>query len=269
VWAFGNDLDAWATCKLDAEIKQFGGKPSTWFEVTQIFSTKPDTKRCKDQQIEDPLMQPPKVSGGTAKFSEEATHDRYGNPIFNSAFEQIRGPQVEFDKNKHTVNIEMNVPSLLLDYVSSFVDGVNDTTLWGNAARTVKLSDFQWEKKYYGTCYVYYTWKFTFEIDYRGWDRTLLDEGTKVIRGDWDRDPNSDRYTDWVMATGADTSNPSDFIRFKDWNGENCRVILNGDGFPIDTGIGTGTLLPTEAGTISVEKYEDKNFLLLGIPTTL
>lgn len=270
-WNFGVDIDIWATCKLDADVRPYkdDGKGISHFLVTQTFSTKPDGKRCKDQQIEDPLLQPPKVSGGSNRATEEATHDRFGEPILNSAFEQIRGPQVEFDRSKHTVNIEMNVPNLLIEFVSLFVDTVNANTLWGCAPRTIKLSQWDWEKKYYGTCYAYYTWKFMFEIDSRGFDRDILDEGNKVIRGDWDRDPESPRYTDWLPASSADFDNPLDYIRFKDWNGENCRVILDGTGRPVDTGTGTGTVGATTPGSIHVEKYNELDFLLLGIPTIL
>ncbi len=163
----------------------------------------------------------------------------------------------------------MNVPNLLFDYVNSMVDSVNEVELWGKAARTVKLSKFDWEKKYYGTCYYYYTWKFEFEIDARGWDRDVLDEGTKVLRGEWVRDTTSPRYTDYLPADSADPNNPADFIKFKDWNGENCRVVLNGAGLPIDTGDGTGTAFPQEAGEIHIEKYDEIDFLILGIPSTL
>lgn len=271
IWSFGNDLDVWATCKLGAEVKPYPSNklPIMQYEITQTFSNKPDGKKCKDQQIEDPLLQPPKVSGNTQTYQEEATTDRFGNKIVNSAFEQIRGPQVEFDKNKHVVNIEMNVPELRMDFVLGFIDHVNETELWGNPPRTVKLTEWSWEVKYYGTCYKYYTWKFKFDVDLRTFDRQILDEGTKVLRGDWVRDPSSIRYTDYVSASDADPNNPSDFVKFKDWNGENSRVILNGAGVPIDTGIGTGTDSPLTEGIIAVEKYEEANMLLLGVPLTL
>jgi hypothetical protein len=285
-WFFGNDLDLWAFCTARAKIKQVDGEgdPTTAFDVEQEFSTKPpERSKCQDQEVEDPLLEPPQVSGSFVKDRKEATHDRFGRPILTSSHEVIRGPQVEFDENRWQVKIVMNVAVLDLPTIAEMKDSVSDATLWGVPRRCVKLSDFSWEKKYYGFCEVYYVLSFTFEIHVAynpvtgsyssGFDRYLLDEGNKALNGRW-----STTTGKWVLVdvdnvgTPPDLDNPAHFCRFTDRQGNQCRVILNGAGVPSEATVGTGTGTSGQTGGAGyryVEKYAESNFLLLGIPTSL
>lgn len=250
-WNFDGDSDEWATCLWDADVKPLAtGEPNTLFEVEFTFSTKAPTgpggtKNCKETEVNDPLLEPMKVSGSFTKNKEEAIEDRFGRKITNSAHEQIRGPQVEFDSGRHRVKIEQNVADLQLDLCEAMVEAVNDSSLWGNPSRTVKLSSFTWDKKFYGQCHAYYTRSFEFEIEPGGWDRDILDEGTKVLNGHWEKTGLGTGLSNWVLdaipsydAGGGDNpdrTNPQHFIRFKDRKGENCRVILDGAGEPADS----------------------------------
>lgn len=277
-WQFQDDIDVWAFCTWKADVtpvvREGGG--NVHFDVEQEFTTKNQTRKCTEGQVEDPLLQPPRVSGGFVKQTEEATLDRYGLPITNSAHEMVRGPLVEFDKSRNTVHIEQNVIDLELDIISAMNDTVNDAPLWGVIARGIKITVGPWEVKFYGTCFKYYTRTFDFEVNIRtdpttgsivsGWDRDLLDEGTKCLRGDWERDPLAIRYGEWIVVDGVTGAQPGDFQRFKDWNGENTKVILDGAGSPIRENTGTGT--GNAPGNIHVEKYDESNFLVLGIPTS-
>lgn len=290
-WLVDADIDlwSWVRAKRSARIHQEKeGDPNRWWKVTQYASNKPpdrDKQRCQDSEIEDPLLEPQKISGGFIKFTEEGTRDRHNNPITNSAHEQIRGPQNEWDAGRQTVRIEQNVPLLQVPLVASMMHHLNDAPLWGLPARCIKLSNFTWERRFHGLCYLYYTRTFEFEVWTRedpdtletvsGWDRDLLDEGTKALRGDWQRDPTSTFYKQYVVAPDLDITtayhNPSNFTRFKDWNGENTKTILNGKGRPYDPGTtstGTGTGEDTTPGEIHVEYYDSANLLLLGIPLT-
>jgi len=244
-WVFGDDTDVWAWCRTTTSVTPFtaDGAPNNHFEVTQTFSTKPperDKQRCADQKIEDPLLEPPVISGSFVKFMEEATHDRFGSLLLTSSYEQIRGTQVEFDNNRPTIKISMNVSSLGLSLLSSLVDTVNGHVLWGLPPRTVKLSNVSWERKFHGQCYLYYTIGLEFDINFRTFDRLLLDEGTKVLNGHWD-----EGTTEWVTDVVGDADpddptpnpnpdNPTHFIRATDRNGEPMRVILNGRGVPFN-----------------------------------
>jgi hypothetical protein len=225
-WFFGSDVDIFATCYPTMKVTPHDekeGEAARFWKVEQKFSTKP-LKRCQDTKIEDPLLEPQKVSGGFTKAKKEAVHDRFGKMLRNASFEQIRGPQVEFDEGNATVKIEQNVSQLGLTTFSPMLNTVNDRELWGCPARTVKLTTASWERKILGSCGYYYTRNFEFEIElsqyenipasnigttptgaqklyydddgvltttssgntpaYK-WDRIVMDEATKCVSGKW------------------------------------------------------------------------------------
>lgn len=299
-WQFGGDVDAWAFCRPNATVLPFQakeGEPHKFWTVELTYSTRP-LKRCGDEQVEDPLLEPQRLSFGFFKTKEEATTDRFGVAILNSAHEVLRGPQVEFDWGYPTVVIEQNVPLLQYELLAALKNTVNANTLWGFPPRTIRLADAAGEEKYHGLCQRYYTRKFTFEIRYSyrftadgelvhdSWDRDVLDEGTKVLNGRWGS--GSGETSGWIVerlsdGTIPDPDNPSHFIRLKDRNGENMRGVLDGHGRPVDvSGVTTGTNIfwtgtssladeesDDEPGTIHVEFYEEADFLLLGIPALI
>ena len=167
-WQFDSDIDVWAFCYPYMKVSVYGtkeGSPSKFWLVDQKFSTKP-LKRCNDVTIEDPLMEPQKVSGSFVKYSKEAQRDRFKRLITSSSHEPLKGPGVEFDRNRPTVRIEQNVANLELDVFSSMIDAVNDFPLWGLPPRCVKLSGITWDRKLYGVCNYYYTRTFDFDIDF-------------------------------------------------------------------------------------------------------
>lgn len=235
-WQFGGDVDLWAFCQRDADVKRHTkleeGEVGVWWSVEQTFTTK-GGKKCSEEKIEDPLLEPAKISGGHETHKEEATHDMFGLPILTSSHEMVRGPQVEFPESWPTITIEQNVATLEQAFTlpTSMLNCVNDHWLWGLPPRTILLRSAPWEKKYYGNCYYYYSRKLEFAINPRFWDRRVLDEGTKVLCGHWSSG-------EWVLDaiddedTMPDPDNPLHFIQFKDRNGENCKVVLDGAGRP-------------------------------------
>lgn len=263
-WNFGNDNDIWAFCTPQMNIRSLLPKePNFFWTVEQTFSTL-RRKTCDQELIEDPLLEIQKVSGGFTRFTEEISKNRFGNAIRTSSHELIRGPQVEFDRNRPTVTIEQNVASLGLSTFTDMIDKVNDATLWGLGSRKIKLSNVTWSRNIYGSCNYYYTRTFEFEINFETFDRTVLDEGTKALRGSWNA-----LCTEYTADAGTDKNNPLHFTRFKDCNHENSRVILDGNGLPVTRqGTGTGTF-SINAGEIDIEYYQERNFLLLGIPTII
>lgn len=236
VYEFNLDLDLWAWCHPDASVKPLNDQvsPCTQWEVEMTFSTRPPphwAQRCQDTAITDPLLEPPKLSGNFMRRQEEAVFDRFGKRIANSAFEPIRGPLNEWEISDQQVEIEMNFPFLDLGWLDEFVDHVNDSPLWGLPARCWKLSEPKWDRRYYGSCEIYYTVRLSFAGRKIGWDRDFLDEGTKALNGHLD--PVSGIWVlDNINGAAPDPNNPTHFIRFKDVTGENVRVILNGKGVP-------------------------------------
>lgn len=245
-WLFDHEVDLWATCKLDADVQPYSlksGEPPTHYTVTQTYSSKGDDKKCKDEQQDDPLLQPPKVSGNSNKFNEEATKDRFGKAIKNSSHEPFKGTQVEYEEYRDSVKVEQNVADPNQGYVLPYQmrNTVNDLPLWGFPSRSIRLAGAPWERKFYGHCSIYYTRTLEFEIYIKkdpdtgayvsGWDRDLQDEGAKVLNGHWD--PASPQWVvDRIGLVAADSSNPAHFIKAVDRKGNPMHVILDGAGRP-------------------------------------
>lgn len=258
-WSVFGDSDPWAICKANAKVSMVAQKTvNYWWTVEQKFSTKGNPKKCQDEKIEDPLLEPQKVSGSFLRSQKEAVYDRFGLPIKSSSHEQLRGESVKFDEMNPTVKIEQNVPDLQLPLLASMRNSVNDAPLWGMSARCVKVVGISWERLFHGGCYVYYKRSFDFEINDETFDRDVLDEGTKVLNGHWNL-LTGDWTLDNIDGGPPNPNYPSHFNRYKDRNGENAKVILDGLGKPITD--------DTEPGSIHIEKYNEANLLLLGIPS--
>ena len=253
-WYFGNDADPYAFCLPPCSVKKNPSvkedNPFMDWIVEQTFSTKPvgsSQQRDPNTPVEDPLLEPQKVSGSFVQYTEEGTQDRFGSPIVNSAWERIRGPQNEWEANRNSIEIEQNVPDLQLALVTAIGNSpLNNAPLWGCPARSIKLSRFSWERKFFSNSYVYYTRKLGFDVRVKtdpqtgrtvgDWDRDITDEGTKVLSGHWDKVSSSATFGQWVLDTvgGAtpDPYNPQHFIRFQDKLGNYANVMLDGRGQP-------------------------------------
>lgn len=270
-WAFGNEIDTWAYCLPKCNVRFYkrqdeDGKHQ-WYRVDQTFSTKPRNDRCQDQSIEDPLMEPPRLSGSFQHYQKEAMKDRFDNLLINSSHELIRGAAIEFDESRPEIHIEINYLTLDLALLCSYMETVNASPLWGLPARCIKLSDAPWERKVYGKCCYYYTVSYNFQINavldendtlVSGFDRKIVDSGLKALSGHLD--PTSGSWTlDNIGGVAPDPDNPNHFVQYKDLNGENTRVLLDGTGKPlVDT---------SNPYYWDIEKFPNANFLLLGIPT--
>lgn len=232
--------DLWALRKPDTSIARAPDEEKKgigrYWVASCTFSTKPD-KRCVTVPVEDPLLEPPKVSGSFVRYQEEASLDRFGNPIRTSSFEQFKGKQVEFDANRPQLKIEMNFPVFSwIETIHSMIDTVNGYPIWGLAARCWKLSSAPWQRKYKGVCETYFSCTLEFDGRLDTFDRDLLDQGTKALNGH--SDANSSWILDNINGNPPNPLNPSHFIRYTDRKGQPTTVILNGAGVPALTGVG-------------------------------
>lgn len=251
-WGYGNDLDPYALCWPTAKVTQHPAirnresKGLLWY-VEKIFSTKPLT-RCQTATVTDPLSEPQKVSGSFVKYVKKTEIDRNGNAIKTSSHEPIK---VERDANRPSVVIEQNVAALGLPTFSAMVDTLNDATLWGLAARRIKLSNVSWERKLYGTCTYYYTRRFEFDIRYEGWDEAdIVDSGFKKFD---------------TTIPGGNRNNPAHYILANDRRGHGPPVKVPLDGNGDILGVGAS---PVMIPGSPIEVLEESNFLTLGIPTS-
>ncbi len=285
-WVFSTDIDAFAYCTPRKSVtihEENEGHAPIVYRVENTFSTKPQ-KRCEDTDVEDPLLQPQKVSGGTNNDKIESLYASDGKIIENSSHEPVTGKMAEKNVARGFIKIVQNVPSLQLALLSSLVNCVNDAPMWGNIAGCVKFARFSWEENYYGSCNKYYTRTLEFEIDPSGFDRKRMDKGNKVLRGHWDNKVipgtstpyNAETYGKWQLdnigGNPPDPTNPAHFIQYQDWSGNVGSTILDGAGKPAFSMVRTGTGTGAVAGEGEPGEFLDKlcsegNLLLLGIPT--
>jgi len=303
----GSDVWCWCRPEMSVTIDQEKkGDPAQFYLVEKIFSNKYDLIRCGDTDIENPLLEPMKISGSFTKLPWEAKYDRNGSRLVTSSNEPITGSEVTFNYTRPTVHIEQNVANLGLSTFSNQVNTVNESPLWGVPARCVLLSNTSWERKTYGRCSFFYTRSFDFEIDFYnrdregniiGFDKEILDSGSMCLRGQWIVDATSEFYGCYRLLSNVMYTEPSsilnssqgDFMAYKDLNNENTRVILDGHGRPANTKIVytsgaavsvlTGTGFNNAPYTTSqgftgppasarLEYSGESDFLLLGIPTS-
>jgi hypothetical protein len=303
-WIIGNDVDIWAWCRMEIDVKPMVEKePNEFFELEMTFSTKPPPwKTCQGNQIEDPLLVPQQIGGSFVRYQKEYIYDRLGkvpnkpnqNMIVDRAGALLHGPQVTFDASRPQVRIQQNTPQLQFTLLCSLADTVNASPLWGFNKRCVKLSEIQWERKFYGTCNVYFTRTFTFDINANTWDTDLQATSTKAIRGAWVTtigDANYGKYIAKPINTGTaaqpiyqnpDPTHPTDYVRYFDWYGNPSEAYLDVNGIPIPSSAinkdANGNPVPppkqtpfpiVTKGQSQLQIYQQADFLQLGIPTTL
>jgi hypothetical protein len=277
-----DEVDFWAWCRLETPIVQEApdGEPNTAFDLTYTFSTEPlrfdeGTNLGGDPSFgnagggnlgsTDPLIEFPKVTGEFSPFTFEPTVDRFNRAIRTSSHEQIRGAQNEWEDQRPIIRVEYNSGSFNdVALVYAMRNHVNSAPLWGFNKRCIRLVPKGWDRQFHGVTRQFFRIAVEFHIKPDGWDRDVLDEGTKVLEGHWDKDPDSATYRAWVVHTdenGDDLNpnNPANFVRFKDWNDENATVVLNGAGVPYnpdnspqydDTGFASqSTLTPPTSNT--------------------
>jgi hypothetical protein len=286
-WIIGNDTDPWAFCTPEVNVTPvITGEPGRAFDLEYTFSTKP-WRRPQGSSVGNPLLEPPKISITFTKTTEEASVDRFNRPIVNSAWERLRGKQVEFDSGMVQVKIEQNLGILDLATLTSCFQTVNAVILWGMPPRTIKLSEASINEQYYGLRQVYYQRSLQFEVNFKGWDKALLDEGTKVLFGQYisaapgasgsgtgsgsgsggppPKLPSPPDPIMWkllpvdAVGTMPDPNNPTHFVKHMDRFSNPSRVVLNGAGIPAGTVSATGRLfLCIQAG--AGNKLTDGNY---------
>jgi hypothetical protein len=258
-WIWEDLVDNTVVCLPRCEIKRHTAYDKDNVQVIHWFVTFTYSSNvCQVIESLDPLLQPQKITGDNINFTEEATEDRFGVPILNSAYEPVRGQIVEFDAGRDQVIIEQNVPLLELDLLASLKHNLNDEPMWGAPRRCVKFSSYSWREACRGIGEAYYIRRLVFDIfikknpeavegnpDYlvSGFDRKYRDVGQKVLFGHWEG--LASQPGKWVLdpigldpTTGeiryGDWRNPSDFQCAVDRHGNPTTLVLDGRGKPYD-----------------------------------
>lgn len=275
LWSFGDDIDLQAVCQWDANVRQMVDERTKFYEIEQIFSTKRH-KYCVGvgatgtalwNPADDPLNAPAIVTGNFVKYTEEKTLNSDGTSITNSAFERIRGQLAEFDASRLVIRIRINEATLGLPAKLALIDTINGDTMWGFGAGRIKLSNITWDQWYVGDCNCYYEVEYEFEMNENGFFRSVADEGTKALNGEWNKTTG---VWDLININGSPPSptNPTHFRRITDLRGNPMRVTLNGAGIPATTLTGTGS---GAAGEIIIDPYPVSDFFseIPGLPNSI
>lgn len=277
-WSFDGDDDLSAICQWDATVKKLvdSDERTKFYEIEQVFSTRPNnlcigvgggTGTAYWNPASDPLNAPPKISGGFTKYTEEKTFNVLGDPFTNSSHERLRGSLVEFDSNRATIRIQINEATLGLPIKLALIDTLNHDTLWGFGAGRVKLSNITWQQLFSGNCTCYYETTYEFECNEDGFDRSIVDEGTKALNGKWNTTTGAWELVN-INGSPPNKNNPSHFIRITDLLGNPMRATLNGNGVPATNLSGTGSGV---AGEIVIAYYDVTDFLssIPSLPSTI
>jgi hypothetical protein len=250
-------------------VRRYGGRtnePGYYWVVEQKFTTNPITACWASNAygLDDPISRPAKISGGfinTIKEVQETLNSPYTDatdttPVRTSSDEIIRGPEVEFDVAHPTVTIEqfLDARTFSLADLALYMHAVNSETMWGMDERQVRLVGADWTQQFwgnhrYGCGFPYYQRRLTFELNEEGWDREVIDEGTRA-KGYWSKQSGA-----WVETT--------DWYRYQDKKGNLTTVLLDQDdpGQPLSAG--------AEPDTITVRHYPSRNLFNLGLPSEL
>lgn len=181
----GNDEDPWAFAiaaqarSVESDNEKFHRK---WY-VTITHSTQPRI-RCADFQRENPIDEPPIISGSFAQFTRPAEKDRDDKPILNSAEEPFV-PAIEVDDARDTLIIEVNTAEIDLQQRADARNKVNSDPIWGLDKRHVKMAQWQWRVMHFGKCNPFINNVFEFHIGDEPWNHKQLDAGFRDLNPFW------------------------------------------------------------------------------------
>lgn len=250
-WTYGNDNDPWAFCTPNVSAKMvIEDEPNILWMTEHTFSTRP-LRRCQDNSIDNPLAEPPDISGSYLRYVKKLEKDRNSKAILSSSHEQITG--LERDASRLTIVIGRNMLNLDLPTLHTMVDTLNDSAVWGLDSRKIKLGAPRFERRLYGTCSFYINLTTEFEIRPEGWDiDDVADTGYKKF------------HVGVLADTPENRANPKNYILAKDYIGGNPpqRILLDGNGDPLTDPTNPHYLDP-------IEGYGESNFYLLDIPSSL
>lgn len=244
-WTYGTIPDTDALCLYERSAKRYhptDGENGTFWSVVSKFDSNP-AATPSDSGGGSPLSLPFKISGGFDQNQVQMEVDRNGAALLSRSFEPLFGEATTRNIARPTVSIEFNQATNPFSDLDGYINHVNSVSMWGYGPRHIRLEDAEWTKEIQSNGYVYYNVKYSFVIQYSGWDQDILNEGRKTLK------------------PGGDPLNPAHF-ELADAGLENEK---NPDPVMLDAN-GDWTMTPF---WLSFEIDPQVNFLLLGIPSTL
>lgn len=177
----------------------------------------------EEQPPDDPLSHPWKVSGDADEWTEEAQEDIYGTPLMNSAFQQLRGKQVERFRSRRKLTLSRNFPIVNQLWIDHYEGSINRSSVqilgmvYGPRHLYMRRITFTREWYAYGTPYFPHT--FQIDVNKDGFNRKIVDKGTMNVR------------------VGGNPSVPGDMTAILDIvTQDQVERYLNGNASPLATG---------------------------------
>ncbi len=224
----GNDSNSDAFA-VGAEVKRIpnDGTRLHW-TVTVTHSTKQQNTRNTTTQFTNPLAEPVKISGSFQRGTRIVDRERDGKILMNSSEEPFK---LEVPYGHDTLVLEINTATIALLQRAKAMFKTNKLTIWGLPAYALLLTQWNYDILWYGRN-PYAKNRLEFEISYDvdkdnnfiGWDRSILDEGFRILFDRSKKDPN-DRYV-VPMPNDAPLAHPI----LLDGNGSWLDIAANPDG---------------------------------------
>lgn len=165
-YAFGGESDAGSTVvsitPIRAEyIKGADGAEQCRWEVTVQYKVETVDE---GETIENPLLRPVEIRGGTSLTTREVSKDKDGTVIKNSAKEPL--PPIEITGGMFAVEFVRNEGSSPASSAVQYTNTVNSAAIWGGDIGTWKCESISYEKLQEGL-YIYWrtSYKFVYNSD--------------------------------------------------------------------------------------------------------
>lgn len=178
-YSFGNDSDPWCLARRPKSIKRRAvEKNRRVWRVAIDFTNRP-LGSDQENERDDPLDDPPDISGSYVRATKVATKDRHGQPVTNSSDEPVI-PAPEIDDSRDTIVIELNTATINLQVRAAARDKVNSQTIWGLTARQLKLAVWSYHVLWRTPVHPYIRHHFELEVNLNGWDFKHIDQGFRT-----------------------------------------------------------------------------------------
>ena len=241
-WIYGSEIDPLVICQSVSVNKQdehglwTDGTPCWIWDVRCEFRVEQADSTTPPNQPENPLLRPVIIRFGTSFYTEASIKDINDNVIENSAKEAF--PPHEIEKPIFEFEFVRNEASSPASFALSYVGKINQSTIWGGAAKTIRCQSITSDKQYENS-YEFYqvTYRFAYKRD--KWQLILIDNGfNELVSG-----------TLKAIAL-SDGTRPSEPFKL---NGSGAKLADNATPVKLDP----------------FEIYETADFAALGLPSTI
>ena len=226
IWDTDYDLWAFAQGYTADPVERiiYLGRDCWKWEVKVTWSSV-STERAKADPRNNPLDDPPVISGSFLGERVAAIRDKDGDPIVNAASEPYLDSPPTIIGNTDTLRISYNTATINLAQRTKYVGTVNSAAIWGLKKRQALLSRWDWRILYAGDL-AYIAHDFEFQIKYELTPTDNVCVGPTNVEGWYTILPNRG-YSPYKIADNYESAT---LARDPEDNPKTTPVSLNCDG---------------------------------------